>query len=143
MDITMVTNLARTMVIEWGMSEKLGFVRYAGADTREMFTPDKDYSDQTAQTIDAEIKRLVDEAYTDAVRLLEEHWEKVVAVAEALLRYETLSSDDVDRLMKGGTITKPTVSDLLRAEAARKREAAQPATTPDPEPPAGALPSPA
>ncbi|MDX2016726.1 MAG: ATP-dependent zinc metalloprotease FtsH [Planctomycetota bacterium] len=143
MDITMVTNLARTMVIEWGMSEKLGFVRYAGADTREMFVPDKDYSDQTAQTIDAEIKRLVDEAYGDAARLLEEHWDKVVAVAEALLRYETLSSDDVDRLMKGGSISKPTVSDLLRAEAAKKREASPPATTPDPEPPAGALPSPA
>ncbi|MBN4082707.1 ATP-dependent zinc metalloprotease FtsH, partial [Phycisphaeraceae bacterium AH-315-B13] len=65
-DIAQVTQMARAMIIEWGMSEKLGFVRYAGSDSRESYTPDKDYSDETASLIDSEIRRIVDEAYADA-----------------------------------------------------------------------------
>ena len=141
MDIAQVTRLARTMVLEWGMSPKLGFVRYTGEDTREFFAPDKDYSPETAHLIDEEVRRLVDEAFTDARRLLDSNWDKVVAVAEALLKYETLSGDDVERLMAGQELIKPTVGDLLRAEARRK---ARPEGRPEPDaPPPGALPSPA
>ncbi len=144
-DITQVTTLARTMVEEWGMSERLGFVRYAGADTREMFLPERGFSDETARIIDEEVRRLVDEAYAEAKQLLEQNWEKVVVVAEALLKHETLSSDEVELLMRGGTLTRPTVADLLRTEA-RKRSEAQgkaPEAPPTPERPPGALPSPA
>ncbi|HYE01613.1 MAG TPA: ATP-dependent zinc metalloprotease FtsH, partial [Phycisphaerales bacterium] len=116
MDIAQVTEIARKMILEWGMSDRLGFVRYAGADTREMFVPEKDYSDQTAKLIDDEVRRLTDEAYADARGMLEANWEKVVAVAEALLKYETLGADEVRRLMEGRALTKPTVSDLLAAE---------------------------
>jgi hypothetical protein len=71
---------------------------------------EKDYSEETARIIDEEIRRFVDEAYADATRLLEEHWDHVVAVAEALLKFETLSEADVARLMEGEPLTKPTVA---------------------------------
>jgi cell division protease FtsH len=117
MDIQMATSYARHMILEWGMSEKLGFVNYAGLDTRESFIPEKDYSDDTARVIDMEIKRLIDDAYADAERLLDENWDKVVAIAEALLKYETLQGEDVRRLMRGERLGKPTVGELLEAAA--------------------------
>ena len=132
------------MILEWGMSPKLGFVRYAGSDTREMFTPEQQYSDETARLIDEEIKRLVDDAYTDAARTLDENWTKVEAVAEALLKFETLSGDDVHKLMRGEALGRPSVSELLRSEARRETPAA-PTPTPGgtPDAPPGALPNPA
>jgi len=123
MDITQVTRIARTMVVEWGMSERLGFVRYAGSDTRESFVPDRDYSDDTAKIIDDEVKSIASEAYGDAKRMLEEHWDQVVAVAEALLVYETLSGDDVGKLMRGEKLTRPTVAEEIKAEARRRMSA--------------------
>jgi cell division protease FtsH len=144
MDIRMVTRLARAMVLEWGMSDRLGFVNYKGEDSREMFVPDKDYSPDTAQLIDEEVRRLADGAYDAANRLVDTHWQAVVAVAEALLKHETLSRDDVERLMRGEQVSKPTVADLLGAEAARSTPAAAPAKRADDGPaPAGAMPSPA
>ncbi len=146
MDITQVTQLARHMVLEWGMSERLGFIRYTGVDTREMFLPEKDYSDETARLIDEEIRKIVDEAYRDAKRIIDENWEKVVAVAEALLKHETLSADDVARLMRGEQLARPTVSDLLAAEAEKSRKESQKPTSRGDEEtdlPPGVAPSPA
>lgn len=117
MDIQMVTNYARHMILEWGMSERLGFVRYSGTDTSEMYVPEKEYSPETARIIDEEVKRLIDEAYKDATKMIEEHWSKVEAVAEALLKYETLQSDEVDILMSGEALDRPTVADLLESES--------------------------
>jgi cell division protease FtsH len=119
MDIKMATQYARAMVLEWGMSDRVGFVNHAGSDQREMMLPEKDYSEQTARIIDEEIRKIVDAAYDDCTRLIDTHWEQLVAVAEALLKYETLSSNDVDQLMKGERIEKPTVAELLSAEAAK------------------------
>ncbi len=145
MDIAQVTSIARAMILEWGMSPRLGFVRYAGADTREMVLPEKDYSDETARLIDEEVRRFVDEAYADAKGILEANWDKVVAVAEALLKYETLSADEVRKLMRGEALGKPTVSDLLAAEAKRDATPAvsKPAPTAPPEIPTNVLPRPA
>ncbi len=145
MDITMLTQLARHMVLEWGMSEKLGFVRYSGLDSREMFIPEREYSEETAKIVDEEIRRLAAEAFRDAERLLAENWDKVEAVALALLKYETLTGQEVDKLMCGETLGKPTVRDLLAAEAARTRPAPPPTSTkkPDEGVDPGLLPSPA
>jgi cell division protease FtsH len=120
-------------------------VRYSGTDTRESFVPDKDYSDDTARLIDEEVKRIVSEAYTDAKHLLEANWEKVEAVAGALVKYETLSGEDVEKIMGGQQLTKPTVADLIRAEAAKKAEADRPTISKPPaaDLPPGAMPSPA
>ena len=119
MDIRMATAYARHMVLEWGMSERLGFVNYAGTDTQEMFMPEKDYSPDTAKIIDEEVRRLIDAAYEDARRIIDQNWEKVIAIAEALLRFETLSREDIDRVMRGEQLVKPTVADLLAAESAK------------------------
>ncbi|MEM7755985.1 MAG: ATP-dependent zinc metalloprotease FtsH [Planctomycetota bacterium] len=148
MDIQQVTQMARAMVLEWGMSPRLGFVRYAGSDTRESFVADREYSDETAKIIDEEVRRLVDEAYAEASSLLDEHWDKTVAVAEALLKHETLTSDDVHRLMRGEELSKPTVADLLAAEA-KKTPKTGVTIAPKPQPESeldggsGAAPSPA
>ncbi|MFM7051433.1 MAG: ATP-dependent zinc metalloprotease FtsH [Planctomycetota bacterium] len=146
MDIKMVTRMARAMVLDWGMSSKLGFVSYTGEDSQNMFLPEKDYSPETNRVIDEEIRRLSDEAFTDTRRIVDENWDKIVAVAEGLLRYETLQRDDVDRLMRGEPLSKPTARDLLEAEARKSRPAPAeqpPASEPDADGLGGALPSPA
>jgi len=116
-DIAQLTQMARAMVLDWGMSSKLGFVRYSGHDSQEMFIPEREYSEETAKIIDEEIRRYADEAYRDAERVLDEHWAEVERVAEALLKYETLNAEEVRTLMEGKPLDKPTVSDLLSAEA--------------------------
>ncbi len=121
MDIKMATAYSRSMILKWGMSDRLGFVNYAGDEEREAFFTDKDYSPETARTIDEETRRFIDEAYTDARRMLDANWEKVVAVSEALLRYETLQRDDVDRLMRGEQMSKPTIADMLAAENSKPK----------------------
>ncbi|MCI0365410.1 MAG: ATP-dependent zinc metalloprotease FtsH [Phycisphaerales bacterium] len=148
MDIQMVTQYARHMILEWGMSEKLGFVNYAGSDTRETFIPEKDYSDGTAKIIDEEVKQIIDEAYADATRLLDQNWDKVVGIAEALLKYETLQSEDIKRLMRGERLGKPTVSELLEAASASGKDktvapAPKPLRGPEEEPDSGMMPQPA
>ncbi|MCL4198418.1 MAG: ATP-dependent zinc metalloprotease FtsH [Phycisphaerales bacterium] len=150
-DIAQVTSFARMMVLEWGMSKRLGFIRYADDDGGDFALPGKPYSDETARVIDEEVKRLSDEAYVDCERLIRENWSKVEAVADALLKYETLSADEVHRLMRGDTIDKPTVSDLLAAEHRKKRAAgesvpgkgAKSASKEGDEPESGVLPRPA
>ncbi|MFI4882475.1 MAG: ATP-dependent zinc metalloprotease FtsH [Phycisphaerales bacterium JB064] len=122
-DISQATELARTMVTEWGMSEKLGFLRYSGSDTRDSYMPDKDYSDHTAELIDQEVRRIVDEAYAQAKGMLDQSWNKVEAVAEALLKHETLTAEEVQLLISGGSLNKPTVSDLLLADRGRPKTA--------------------
>ncbi|MEM1186579.1 MAG: ATP-dependent zinc metalloprotease FtsH [Planctomycetota bacterium] len=146
MDIQQVTQLARTMITEWGMSERLGFVRYAGADSREMFMSDRDFSDETAQIIDEETRRLVDEAYGDAVRMLEGQWDVVERVANALLKYETLTADEVHKLIRGEPLDRPTVGDLLAAPPpaqAKPAKPADPAADGEADLPPGVSPSPA
>jgi len=127
MDIKMATQYARAMVLEWGMSERVGFINHAGSDQREMMLPEKDYSDDTAKVIDEEIRRIVDGAYDDCTRMVSTHWDEIVAVAEALLKYETLSNDDVNRLMKGDRLEKPTVAELLSQEASKTAPPPSPA----------------
>ena len=108
-DIAAATNLARSMVTEWGMSEKLGPVLYA-ENTGEVFlgksvTQSRNMSEETAKLVDAEIKRLVTEAYDGAKALLSEHqkdWEKL---AEALIEHETLTGEEIKDLLDGKDIS--------------------------------------
>jgi len=129
-DIAQVTKIARHMILQWGMSDRLGFVRYASEDDGEAMIPDKDYSPETAHVIDQEVRRLVDEAYDAAEQTLRDNWKKVEAVADALLRYETLTADEVRTLIEGNRLDKPSVSELLAAEAAKPTP---PVATPRPE----------
>ena len=102
-DIQMATQLARAMVTEWGMSEKLGRVRYNGNE-QEVFlghsvTQTKNLSDETASLIDEEIRHLIQAGELTARRILAEKTEQLHLVAKALLEYETLSGEEVKRVM--------------------------------------------
>jgi len=148
MDIHMATGYARHMILEWGMSEKLGFVDYTPSNSESM-VPERNFSEETARKVDEEVRRLIDEAYNDCEQLLDEHWEKVEAVAQALLVHETLSYDEVDRLMKGEKLNKPTVGELLKAEQEKEEKTDIPTPAPGVSPEdgesdsPGAMPSPA
>ncbi|MFG0243298.1 MAG: ATP-dependent zinc metalloprotease FtsH [Phycisphaerales bacterium JB054] len=144
-DISQVTSLAKVMIEEWGMSERLGFIRYRGEDTRTSYTPDREYSDDTAKIIDEEVRRLVDEAYRDAERMLDENWEKVEAVAEALLKYETLSGEEVHKVMRGEPLGRSSLADILASQRRTPPSAPAPKTDEDEGPDAapGLMPSPA
>jgi cell division protease FtsH len=114
-DIRMATSIARRMVRDWGMNDRLGFVYY-GEDEQKQSMLDlngRDYSDETARQIDEEVKKLIDGLYDETRQLLEANRDKVEALANALVKFETLESSDVERLMRGDVLTKPTVSDLL------------------------------
>ncbi len=109
-DIKMATEQARRMVTEWGMSEKLGMVAY-GENTQEVFlghsvTQSKNISEATAQAIDAEIKRIIDEAYMTAKRIVTERRADLDAIANALLEFETLTGDEIRGLLAGQPIVR-------------------------------------
>ncbi len=109
-DIAAATNLARSMVTEWGMSEKLGPVLYA-ENTGEVFlgksvTQSKNMSEDTARLVDAEIKSLVMNAYEGATKLLQEHKEDWEKLSEALIEYETLTGEEIKDLLAGKEISK-------------------------------------
>ena len=112
-----------------------------------MYIPDKDYSPETAHMIDNEIRRIIDSAFSDTEKIIDEQWDKVVAVAEALLKFETLLAEEVQALMQGERLDKPTVADLLAAEAAKDNSADSGSTKSSheagDEPTGGPVPSPA
>src|SRR3954462_1754816 len=93
-DIKQMTRMARRMVCEWGMSEKLGMIEYGGHEDYVFLGRDisraRDYSEATAEEIDREVRRLLDEAYQTARRTLLGHRDKLDIIAKALLEFETL-----------------------------------------------------
>ncbi|MBD3411031.1 MAG: ATP-dependent zinc metalloprotease FtsH [Ignavibacteriales bacterium] len=103
MDLKQATSLARKMVCQWGMSDKLGAVYFAVGEDHVFLgheiAQEKDHSDETARVIDEEIKRLLDEAWGRATRTLEENRTKLDALAEALLERETMVGDEIDWLL--------------------------------------------
>src|SRR5689334_20063837 len=111
-DLERATDLARKMVCEWGMSERLGPLTFGKKD-EEIFlgrelTTKRDFSDQVALEIDLEIKRLVTENYERAKRLLTEHMRSLKALAEALLEKEVLDAPEIDQiLMQNSSQTVP------------------------------------
>ena len=103
------------MVTEWGMSDKLGRIRYS-ENEEEVFlghsvTQRKNVSDATAKLIDEEIRRIVEEGEETTRRMLTEKLQELHNLAHGLLEYETLSGDECRKIMKGETITRDTGSD--------------------------------
>ena len=87
--------------------------------------------------IDEEVKKLIDRLYDETRQLLEANRDRIEAVAKALIKYETLDTNDIDRIMRGDNLTKPTVSDLLEKEHSRRGTTIQPGpdnTEPDVQP---------
>jgi len=113
MDIQQATQLAKAMVMHWGMSAKLGNVLYGDNPEyvflgRDMMRT-KDYSEQTAQEIDAEVKRIIDEANKTARELIETHRDKLEIIANGLLEHETLDGTQVAEIVRTGKYTPPPV----------------------------------
>jgi len=107
-DIERATELARKMVCEWGMSEKMGPLAF-GKKGEEIFlgreiVQHSDYSEETARDIDAEVRRLVMESYDKARKILADNRSTLDRLAAALLEHESLSGDQINRIMKGEDI---------------------------------------
>jgi len=112
-DIQMVTNLSKKMITEWGMSKKLGNLRYNN-DSEEVFlghsvAQSKNVSDLTASIIDEEVRFLAEEADKNCRKILQDNIEELHIVAKGLLEYETLTGDEIKDLIKG---IKPTRDDF-------------------------------
>ncbi|MFO7907095.1 MAG: ATP-dependent zinc metalloprotease FtsH [Pirellulaceae bacterium] len=106
-DIKRVTAMARKMVLEWGMSEQLGFINYDDEEERMLHPALHQQSEQTARQVDEEVRRIVGNAYNEAERIVKEHWPAAVAIAEALLERESLMADEIHRLIEENTDETP------------------------------------
>src|SRR6185503_6559183 len=140
-DISYATGLARDMVTRWGMSDALGPLQYAEAD-EEVFlgysvNRQKNMSNETAQAIDKEIRRIVEEGYDRAKHLLTEHVDELHKLATSLLEFETLSGDEITKVLAGEPI------DRGGGDAARPALPANGASIPSPRRPKGGLGGPA
>ncbi|MEP2828022.1 ATP-dependent zinc metalloprotease FtsH [Parvibaculum sp.] len=104
-DIAMATKMAKAMVTRWGMSDKLGPLAY-GENEEEVFlghsvARTQNMSEETQRTIDSEVRRIVDEGYDTAKKILADHIDELHIIAKGLLEYETLSGDEIQNLLKG------------------------------------------
>ncbi|HXW76987.1 MAG TPA: cell division protein FtsH, partial [Candidatus Eremiobacteraceae bacterium] len=136
-DLQKATNLARKMVTEYGMSAKLGPLAlgrkheqvFLGRDIME----ERNYSEEVASQIDAEVRGIVDSCYTNAYHLLETNIDKLHRLAEALLEKETVEADEVDRLLSDSP--RPSETRPAAAESAVPDSAAAATSKPKDEKP--------
>ena len=111
-DIQRATGIARNMVTKWGLSEKLGPLTY-DEEEGEVFlghsvTKHKEISDETARLIDSEIKDIIERNYSKAEKILKDNIDKLNMMAEALIKYETLDTHQIDDIMDGKTPRSPS-----------------------------------
>src|SRR6266566_2058801 len=110
-DIKMATATARRMVCEWGMSEKLGMVEYGDHEDYVFLGRDisraRDYSEATAEEIDREVRKLLDEAYQRAKQILTANRDKLDIIAKALLEFETLDGSQIKEIVEHGRMLNP------------------------------------
>jgi cell division protease FtsH len=110
-DILQATHIARKMVTEWGMSERLGMVNVSSREEhiflgRDLLKP-REVSEQTAREIDEEVRRIIDGCYSRAKQIILDHKDKLIALAEALIEYETLDATEIEELVETGKLSKP------------------------------------
>lgn len=125
-DFQQATQIARAMVTQYGMSEKLGPVQYEGQSgmfAGDMVPGNAPFSAQTANLIDSEVKRLAEEGMQKATEIIEAHREQHKLIAEALLKYETLDEKQILSLFKTGKMPQQTQSEFPSERAATFEEA--------------------
>jgi len=147
-DIGVATQMARGMITAYGMSDKLGRVRYQ-ANEQEVFlghavTQTQNVSEATAQIIDQEVRRLIEEAEGKAKHILTEHLDDLHAIAKALLEYETLSNDEIGQVLRGEKIVRDDTGGAGSGPDRRRRASvptssgenpgASPGANPEPQP---------
>ncbi|HEY0475917.1 MAG TPA: ATP-dependent zinc metalloprotease FtsH [Kofleriaceae bacterium] len=126
-DIERATELARSMVTEWGMSDEFGPLNFSAGKQevflgRDFSSSDR-HSEDTSQRIDAEIRRIVTEQYARAMDILTRHRKELELIAESLLEYETLDGDDIDALLRGERIERPvSLAAKKRQDAAAEKD---------------------
>ena len=137
-DIEQATRLARMMVTRWGLSEELGTVSY-GENQDEVFlgmsvSRTQNASEATVQKIDSEIRRLVEEGYNQATKILTEKRADLEALAKGLLEYETLTGDEIIDLLKGKKPNRESVLEPTTPRTSAVPPAGKPRPRPDPDP---------
>ena len=110
-DIQRATEIARNMVTKWGLSERLGPLMYGNED-REVFighsiNKGNELSDDTAQLIDEEVRNIIDRNYQRAEKMLKDNMDKLHTMAEALMKYETIDTEQIDDIMAGKPPREP------------------------------------
>ena len=131
-DIERATNMARRMVTEYGMEQAIGPWRWATSKSlvflgREI-GEQKNYSEKTAEAIDEEIRRLIDEGYQRAVEIITEHRDVLDRFAKALIQFETLDGDNLERVFRG---VPPQSKEAPRRNPSAPPHRERPARTPD------------
>lgn len=142
-DIKQATGMARSMVTEWGMSDKMGPLHY-GSDQEEVFlghsvAQTKNVSDDTAALVDSEVRRIVEEAYARAEKILTENIDELHTLAKALLEYEMLTGDEIKGLLRGEPIIRDEPEDLPKGPRSSVPSSGDGAPSSD-TPPGGAEP---
>jgi cell division protease FtsH len=138
-DIQQATQMARAMVTQWGMSDKIGMVQYGDNSEyvflgREM-SRSKDYSEQMAQEIDNEVKRIIDNGYNVASELIINNRDKLELIAHALLEHETLEGSQVEEIVRTGKFTAPPPPPKVEPPSGAQAATPLPETPPKPVPP--------
>jgi cell division protease FtsH len=143
-DIQVATQMARGMITAYGMSDKLGRVRYQ-ANEQEVFlghavTQTQNVSEATAQLIDQEVRRLIEEAETQARKILTDYHDDLHTIAKALLEYETLSNDEIGQILRGDPIVRDDTGgagpgpDRRRRASVPTSSGTAPGANPEPQP---------
>ncbi|NQT25891.1 cell division protein FtsH, partial [candidate division KSB1 bacterium] len=127
-DIERTTELARKMVCEWGMSEKVGPVTY-GKKNEEIFlgreiTQHRDYSEQTAIQIDQEVRQVVEAAAARAEKIIRANKKILINLADALLEREIMDGDEIDLIMSGKSLAPKKKEAPIKPKKATKKKTA-------------------
>ncbi|MCB1113337.1 MAG: ATP-dependent zinc metalloprotease FtsH [Chlamydiia bacterium] len=135
-DIERATEMARNMVCHWGMNDVVGPVAYSDrADASQgVQVHDKTYSEETAQIIDAEVKKLLQEANEYALKILKENKEAVELMTEMLIEFETLDAEDVKKIINGEWTREDKQDRLKKQDELHKKSETNSAATPPPPP---------
>ena len=134
-DIKQVSELVRRMITEWGMSDTLGFLLY-GEPTQEVFlghtvAQHRDMSEETARLVDNEIRQVIDACYHRATLILKEHADELELIAQALLEYEVLSGEEIEKVRKGEKLHRAEESPSRESQPKAQRSSVPTSNEPD------------
>lgn len=116
-DFRFATNIARKMVLEWGMSDAVGLISYAMPESTMFFGESgTKYSQEVLKLIDEEVKKILDAAVAQASLILTTHRDHLEMIAKSLLEYETLTGEEIDSLLKEGKLNREKAPELLAQE---------------------------
>ncbi|MGE4597034.1 MAG: ATP-dependent zinc metalloprotease FtsH [Methylophilaceae bacterium] len=132
-DFERATKLARDMVTKYGMSDKLGTMVYVDDNHDQFFGASKTISEATQQLVDTEIKVILDEQYKVARKLIEKNKKKIKAMVKALLKYETIDSDQINDVMAGKKVRAPKSSKHTQEKTNKKDHSAGPSGSVTPQ----------